>query len=84
VNYSVEIHSPAQKSLRNFPDKIKDRVSRSMLALGENPRPVGTIKLSGRDAWRIRVGDYRVIYTIDDSLKTVTIFAIGHRREIYR
>jgi len=55
-----------------------------MLALAVNPRPHGVAKLSGREAWRIRVGDYRVIYTIDDARQGVVIYAIGHRREIYR
>ena len=55
-----------------------------MLALADNPRPHGVVKLSGREAWRIRVGDFRVIYTIDDTRKEVVIYAIGHRREIYR
>ncbi len=55
-----------------------------MLALVGNPRPPGVVKLSGREAWRIRIGDYRVIYTIDDVRKGVVIYAIGHRREIYR
>jgi len=55
-----------------------------MLSLADNPRPQGVVKLSGREGWRIRVGDYRVIYTIDDAHKEVVIYAIGHRREIYR
>ena len=55
-----------------------------MLALAENPRPSGVVKLSGREGWRIRIGDYRVIFMIDDAKKEVVIYAIGHRREIYR
>jgi mRNA interferase RelE/StbE len=55
-----------------------------MLGLADNPRPSGVMKLSGREAWRIRIGDYRVIYTIDDAKKEAVIYAIGHRREIYR
>ncbi|HET7626606.1 MAG TPA: type II toxin-antitoxin system RelE/ParE family toxin [Verrucomicrobiae bacterium] len=84
MTYAVAIHAPAKKSLLRLSENIRTRVARSMLALAENPRPPGSVKLSGRDAWRIRVGDYRVIYTIDDSEKEVVIFAIGHRREIYR
>jgi mRNA interferase RelE/StbE len=84
VSYGVDIHAPARKSLARLPEQIQTRIARSMLALADNPRPAGVIKLTGRDAWRIRVGDYRVIYTIDDKCKEVVIYAIGHRREIYR
>jgi len=84
VNYAVAIHAPAQKSLGRLPENIQTRIARAMLALAENPRPAGVVKLSGREAWRIRVGDYRVIYTVDDAKKEAVIYAIGHRREIYR
>ena len=84
MSYSVDIHSPAKKSLFRLPENVQTRIARSMLALADNPRPHGVAKLSGREAWRIRVGDYRVIYTIDDPRKEVVIYAIGHRREIYR
>ena len=50
----------------------------------ENPRPMGVKKLSGQDAYRIRVGDYRILYEIDDTAKTVLVFAVRHRREVYR
>jgi mRNA interferase RelE/StbE len=84
VSYAVDIHAPAKKSLCRLPENIQTRIARAMLALEENPRPSGVVKLSGREAWRIRIGDYRVIYTIDDGKKEVVVFAIGHRREIYR
>ena len=84
MNYTVTIHAPAKKSLCRLPENVQTRIARSMLALEANPRPSGVVKLSGRDGWRIRAGDYRVIYAIDDTKKEVVIFAIGHRREIYR
>ena len=84
MSYCVDIHSPAKKSLSRLPENVQTRIARSMLALADNPRPQGVTKLSGREAWRIRVGDYRVIYTIDDPRQEVVIYAIGHRREIYR
>jgi mRNA interferase RelE/StbE len=84
VSYAVDIHAPAKKSLCRLSENIQIRIARSMLALAENPRPSGVVKLNGREGWRIRIGDYRVIYTIDDSRKEVVIYAIGHRREIYR
>ena len=82
MSYAVDIHTPAKKSLCRLPENVQTRIARSMLALAENPRPSGVVKLSGREAWRIRIGDYRVIYTIDDAKKEVVVFAIGHRREI--
>ena len=84
MNYTVTIHTPAKKSLCRLPENVQTRIARSMLALEINPRPSGVAKLAGREGWRIRAGDYRVIYTIDDAKKEVVIFAIGHRREIYR
>ena len=87
MSYAVDIHTPAKKSLSRLPAQIQTRIARiarSTLALVGQPRPVGVVKLTGRDAWRIRVGDYRVIYTIDDARKQVVVYAIGHRREIYR
>jgi len=84
VSYAVNIHAPAKKSLCRLPENMQTRIARSMLALAENPRPAGVVKLSGREGWRIRIADYRVIYTIDDAKKEVVIYAIGHRREIYR
>jgi mRNA interferase RelE/StbE len=55
-----------------------------MLALAAEPYPRGCRKLSHGDGWRIRVGDYRIIYTVDEANKVVTVFALGHRRDIYR
>jgi mRNA interferase RelE/StbE len=84
VSYTVDILTPAQKSLCRLTTNIQSRIGRSMLALENNPRPSNVVKLSGREGWRIRVGDYRILYTIDDAKKEVVIYAIGHRREIYR
>ena len=84
MSYAVTIHTPAKKNLCRLPDNIQTRIARAMLALETNPRPSGVVKLSGQEAWRIRIGDYRVIFTINDTKKEVVIYAIGHRREIYR
>ena len=84
MSYAVDIHAPAKKSLCRLPENIQTRIARAMLALEENPRPSGTVKLSGREGWRIRIGDYRVIFTIDDAKKEIVIYTIGHRREVYR
>lgn len=65
-------------------DGLFDRIDRKILALAENPRPPGCKKLRGyKDQWRIRVGDWRVVYAVDDAGKRVNITRIAHRREVY-
>lgn len=84
IKYHLEITSSAEKELKRYPPKFQDRIFSRMLALGENPRPRGFIKLFGSNNFRIRIGDYRVIYSIDDSRRIVKILDIGHRKDIYR
>ena len=84
ANYSVVIKSSAQKELDAFDDAVFSRIDRKILALAENPRPAGCKKLKGyKDQWRIRIGDWRVVYLIDDSAKFVSITRVAHRREVY-
>jgi mRNA interferase RelE/StbE len=65
-------------------DAVFTRIDRKILGLADNPRPPGCKKLRGyRDQWRIRVGDWRVVYLIDDAAKLVTITRVAHRREVY-
>ncbi|MGO8789576.1 MAG: type II toxin-antitoxin system RelE family toxin [Terriglobia bacterium] len=59
------------------------RVRDAIRALAEDPRPPNCLKLTGRDGWRLRVGDFRVVYEIDDKQRNVTVFHIGHRRDVY-
>ncbi len=83
--YTLLIKYFAERDLRGLPEAIFRRVNRKILALGDNPRPAGVRKLIGDlEGWRIRVGDYRIIYQIDDSTQTVTIVRVKHRREVYR
>jgi len=84
LNYSIEILKSAKKQLGRIQSNDQERIISEIRALALNPRPLGSIKLHGRDAWRIRVGDYRIIYEIKDSMLSVFVVAIGHRREIYR
>lgn len=66
-----------------MPDAVLVRAVRKMESLGENPRPAGCKKLKGyRDLWRIRVGDWRILYLIDDGAKLVSVTRIAHRREV--
>lgn len=84
MNYDIAILRRAQKELAELSTGVYERVRDSIGALAQEPRPPGCVKLTNRQGWRIRVGDYRVIYEIDDHHKTVTILNIGHRRDIYR
>ncbi len=83
-SYSVELVRSARKELEALDDAVLQRVFRRLERLTEDPRPPGCRKLRGaHDLWRIRIGDYRVVYRIDDSRRLVEIRAIGHRRDVY-
>jgi mRNA interferase RelE/StbE len=85
VSYSITILRKAQKELAELPVPVFEIVEQKLLGLRDNPRPVGCKKLKGAtDIWRVRSGDYRVLYEIDDSAKTVTIIKIGHRGSVHR
>ena len=84
MRYEVRIIRTAEKEMDKLPKAIHPHISRRILSLEDNPRPRGAKKLSGREEYRLRVGDYRVLYTIDDKGCVVTVFAVGHRREVYR
>ena len=84
AKYSVELKSSARKELERLPVKLIQRIFPKLEALGSEPRPAGCKKLKGgqRD-WRIRVGAYRVVYTIDDEKLLVSVMLIRHRSEVY-
>jgi mRNA interferase RelE/StbE len=84
MSYSLEILRSAQKALGKISPPHRQRIIAAIRDLADNPRPVGYIKLSGREAYRIRIGDYRVIYEIEESRLEVLVVALGHRRNIYR
>jgi mRNA interferase RelE/StbE len=81
--YTVLILPSAQKQLSKLPGAMATRIEDKLLELEHDPRPPGCKKLRGRDAWRIRIGDYRAIYEIHDERLVVTVIVIGHRREVY-
>lgn len=84
TRYTVEFSSAAAKQVRKLDRGARTRVLRALSALAEEPRPAGVKKLVGADnAWRIRIGEYRAIYEIDDGVLTVVVFRVGHRREVY-
>jgi mRNA interferase RelE/StbE len=82
--YSVYVTKTVQKQLAKLPNTIADRLETKMLALENDPRPPGAVKLTGRDAYRIRVGDYRFIYDIQDAVLIVDILKVAHRKDIYK
>jgi mRNA interferase RelE/StbE len=84
MNYRLFIRRSAQRGLASIPKDDRQSVIDAIHALAIDPRPRGCKKLADRDAWRIRVGSYRVIYEIDDAQTTVTVTNAGHRRDIYR
>ena len=82
--YEVRLHPAAARQYRRLQGPLRDRARTAIDALGAEPRPVGAIKLAGRDDYRIRVGDYRVVYAVDDAERLVIVARIAHRREVYR
>ncbi len=83
--YHLRLKRTAEADLRRLPKPLFERINERILALREDPRPPGVRKLEGAlEGWRIRVGDYRVIYQIDDAAQTVTIIRVRHRRDVYR
>lgn len=84
MSYRLILSKPAVKALRDLPASINQRISTAIDGLKEQPRPPGCIKLQGREElWRIRVGDYRIIYAIDDMIRIVDVRRIGNRRDVY-
>jgi mRNA interferase RelE/StbE len=84
MRYAVIIPRSVEKQLDRLPGDILERVVRRLAGLETQPRPSDVKKLKGRDAWRIRVGDYRVIYETHDRGLQVIVVTVGHRREVYR
>lgn len=84
MNYTIVFLRRAQKELENLPNTEYKQVRDAIADLANNPRPSGCKKLSGRDGWRIRIGDYRVIYDVNDRELLVTVVRVGNRRDIYR
>lgn len=85
IMYRVFLERTAEKDLERLSSEIHDRVIAAIRSLGHNPRPADCRKLAGsKNDWRIRVGDYRVIYEIADSIRIVRVNRVRHRREVYR
>lgn len=82
--YTVVVSLTAEKELHRLPGRIIEKVIGVLASLQANPRPVGCKKLKGyKHLWRVRVGDYRIIYAIDDVILLVDVREVGHRKDIY-
>jgi len=83
-SYAVQIKPSARKELESLPNNVLARVIRKIESLAQDPRPAGCKKLKGyKDQWRVRIGDWRVVYIVDDGAKLVSVTRIAHRREVY-
>ena len=84
MNYGVTLPRSVRKTLDRLPDAVVVRIVDRLAELESDPRPADVKKLKGRDAWRIRVGDYRVIYEIHDRVLQILVINVGNRRDVYR
>lgn len=83
-NYKIVIKQSVAKDLRPIPNKYVKRILQRIEQLAQDPRPPGSEKLSGEEKYRVRQGNYRILYTIEDEILTVFIVKIGHRRDVYQ
>lgn len=84
ASYSLEIKRSAAKELAQVPPKDRGRIVARIQALADDPRSVGTEKLSGQERYRVRQGNYRILYEIEDQILRIMVVKIGHRRDAYR
>ncbi|WP_326966181.1 type II toxin-antitoxin system RelE family toxin [Arthrobacter sp. CG_A4] len=83
TNYRIELRPAALRALRQIHPQDRDRIHGGIALLGSDPRPPKALALSGRPGFRVRVGDYRIIYTIQDDILLVVVVTLGHRRDVY-
>jgi mRNA interferase RelE/StbE len=84
MSYTVTFLRGAQRNLNHLPKREGSRILAAISQLADSPRPSGSRKLHDREGWRIRVGDYRVVYRIDDAARRLIVLAVGHRSDVYR
>ena len=84
AGYSILLKESVRKDLADVPARELQRIIERIGALADNPRPFGCEKLSGQERYRIRQGPYRIIYSIEDTVLTVVVVKVAHRREVYR
>ena len=82
--YRVEVRPAVIRALRKIDPKMRPRIEGAIALLAEDPRPPASRPLTGREGYRVRVGDYRIIYTIHDGVLLIVVVTLGHRRDVYR
>ncbi len=83
--YKVTVKKSAAKAIAKLPKEVSNRLIPSIKKLGEEPRPSGAKKLQGAvDLWRIRVGNYRVVYSVEDTIMIIDVLQVAHRKDVYR
>ena len=82
--YRVEVSPAALRAVRKLDPKLRPRIEGAIALLAEDPRPPASRPLKGRPGYRVRVGDYRIIYTIQDDVLVIVVVTLGHRRDVYR
>ncbi|WP_431805993.1 type II toxin-antitoxin system RelE family toxin [Microbacterium paraoxydans] len=83
MSYRIELRPAAVRALKKIDHQDRARIRGAIALLGENPRPPGAKALQGRDGLRVRVGNYRIIYTVQDDVLVVVVVNLGHRRDVY-
>lgn len=83
MTYRIELRPAAVRALKRIDHQDRGRIRGAIALLGEDPRPPGAKALQGRPGFRVRVGDYRIIYTIHDDVLLVVVVTLGHRRDVY-
>jgi mRNA interferase RelE/StbE len=83
VSYRIELRPAAIRALKRIDHQDRDRIRGAIALLGQDPRPPGAKALQGRDGLRVRVGNYRIIYTVQDDVLLVVVVTLGHRRDAY-
>jgi mRNA interferase RelE/StbE len=84
MTYRIELRPAAIRALRKIDPQHRGRIQGAIALLAQDPRPPGARALQRRSGLRVRVGDYRIIYTVEDDVLLVVVVTVGHRREVYR
>ncbi len=83
MQYRIAIVSKAEKEFLKLPSASRNQIRKKILSLEENPKPFGSKKLRETDYYRLRAGDYRIVYSVDDKNRIVKVLSIAHRKEVY-